>query len=801
MAGGKGTRLRPLTCHVPKPMVPLLNRPCMEYNIELLKRYGITDIAVTVQYLPEVIRNYFGDGAEFGVKLRYFEETEPLGTAGSVKNAEDFLDEPFIVISGDALTDFDLQKAIAFHRRKRSIATIVLTRVPSPLEFGVVMTEDDGRIVRFLEKPSWSEVFSDTVNTGIYILEPQLLQDIARGTVFDFSNDLFPMLLRRGAPLFGYVAEGYWSDIGNLQQYRQTQFDMLDKKVNVRIAASEVLPGIYMEERVKLPSRVKCVGPAYIGSGTIVEDDALIGEYTVLGKHNIVAAGTAIQRSILWDGNRIAAGCELQGTSLCGQTRLAPNTTLHEGSVIGMGCTTGPKSIIRPGVKIWPKKHVQAGATVHTSLIWGEQAASALFGSIGVQGTANIDMTPDFAGKLAAAYGSLLPRGGRIAVSASPAPFAQLIKTAFASGLHSAGIHTTDLGLADMAVSRYTVKSLRLDGGIHIRFVPQGDETKLVIAFMDRRGLPLAKNEERKIENAYWQEDFVRSRLEGIGVNLAYAETAENDYLQALAAAFDLDAIRTARFSIVIQRDADEHDTSLLLRWLRLLGTSVVTVPSDGLPLHQMADLAASIGADLAVRIDASGGPMTLYTGRGDAVADDLLLALKTAVSFRSGRHAVLGVPVSAPQIIETIAAASGASVIRTKETPRAMMEVNADATFSPLFDDLYALGAIFEAMAAEQLTFTALLEQIPQFCIAKEEVPCPWSEKGRIMRLMMGETKDRTVELTDGIKIFSDDGWVLILPDSDGPTFKLVAQSKTMQSARTMIASYSERILNSTIR
>lgn len=191
MAGGEGTRLRPLTCNIPKPMVPVVNKPVMEHIIELLRKYNLTDIAVTLQYLPNIIKNYFSDGREFDVNLRYYVEDKPMGTAGSVKNAEDFLDDTFVVISGDALTDIDLKKAIDFHFSKKSMATLVLKKVEIPLEYGVVVTDEDGRITRFLEKPSWGEVFSDTVNTGIYILSPEVLKYYNKNEIFDFSKDLF----------------------------------------------------------------------------------------------------------------------------------------------------------------------------------------------------------------------------------------------------------------------------------------------------------------------------------------------------------------------------------------------------------------------------------------------------------------------------------------------------------------------------------------------------------------------------------------------------------------------------------
>ena len=192
MAGGEGTRLRPLTCNLPKPMVPVLNRPMMEHILNLLKKYQLTEIANTLWYMPEVIQDYFGDGSEWNVAMHYFIEDKPLGTAGSVKNAQKFLDEAFVVISGDSLTDIDLNKAIHFHREKGALATLVLTKVANPLSYGVVITNEQGRITQFLEKPSWSQVFSDTVNTGIYILEPEVLNYIPQETKYDLARTYFP---------------------------------------------------------------------------------------------------------------------------------------------------------------------------------------------------------------------------------------------------------------------------------------------------------------------------------------------------------------------------------------------------------------------------------------------------------------------------------------------------------------------------------------------------------------------------------------------------------------------------------
>jgi mannose-1-phosphate guanylyltransferase/phosphomannomutase len=200
-------------------MVPIVNKPCMAHILDLLKRHGITEVVVTVQYQADVIQDYFDDGQLLGVDICYSVEDVPLGTAGSVKKAQEHLDETFIVISGDAVTDFDLQRIIEFHRQKGAQVTLTLYRVPNPLEYGVIITDEEGRIQQFLEKPSWGEVISDTVNTGIYVLEPQVLDYFEKDVSFDFSRDLFPIVLERHDPLYGYVASGYWCDVGDIGEY------------------------------------------------------------------------------------------------------------------------------------------------------------------------------------------------------------------------------------------------------------------------------------------------------------------------------------------------------------------------------------------------------------------------------------------------------------------------------------------------------------------------------------------------------------------------------------------------------
>ena len=295
MAGGEGSRLRPLTSRRPKPLAPVANKPVMEHIVDLLRRHGITEIVATLHYLADEIESYFGDGSAFGVTMHYVVEDTPLGTAGAVKLAADILgDESFLIISGDALTDLDLGALIADHERTGASATITLQRVTNPLEFGVVITDENNRITRFLEKPSWGEIFSDTINTGIYVLEPTILTYMERGKSYDFSRDIFPRLLHEGKLVSGYVANDYWTDIGNLQQYQQANYDALSGKVKIEISGKQTSPGIWMGEGCRIDASAELIAPVILGRNVIVEAGAVVGADTVLGNARRSSHGTHV---------------------------------------------------------------------------------------------------------------------------------------------------------------------------------------------------------------------------------------------------------------------------------------------------------------------------------------------------------------------------------------------------------------------------------------------------------------------------------------------------------------------------
>ncbi|MBM3464902.1 MAG: hypothetical protein FJX76_22620, partial [Armatimonadetes bacterium] len=550
MAGGEGSRLRPLTMNRPKPLVPVCNKPVMEYIIELLKRHGVDTVVVTLHYLANEVISYFGDGSDLGVQMIYSVEDEPLGTAGSVKNVEQYLTDTFIIISGDALTDFDLGRALKFHREKQSMATMVLTRVSNPLEYGVVVTDEDARITRFLEKPSWSEVISDTINTGIYVLEPDVFDFMEPNQAYDFSKDLFPRLLAENQSIHGYVAGGYWCDIGNLQQYRQAHQDMVEGRVQAHIPGKRAGRNVWVGEGTEIHPSVQIRGPTVIGRNCRVKEGCEIEEMAIVGDNCIVEEGASVHRSILWNNVFVGPRAQIEGGTVCRGATVKATATLGNGVVVGDKCFIGRGAQIHPGVKIWPEKHVEAGATVSMSLIYGIEWPQTLFSQEGIKGLANIEITPEFALKLGAAYGASLEKGTTVTTSRDAHPASRMFNRAIICGLISVGCNVFDLRVCPTPVARYTIRNSGLKGGIHSRIAPD-DPRAALIEFYDHRGININKAAERKIENLFFREDFRRTSLDEVGV-IEFPSRAIDEYNEGFFNNINADIVRRSNFKVVI---------------------------------------------------------------------------------------------------------------------------------------------------------------------------------------------------------------------------------------------------------
>jgi len=456
MAGGEGTRLRPMTANQPKPLLPVCNKPIMEHVLRLLKRHGFDETVVTVQFLASLVRNYFGDGEDVGMSLQYATEETPLGTAGSVKNAEDALrDTPFLVISGDALTDIDLTAMVRAHKENGALVTVGLTRVPNPLEFGIIIVGEDGRIQRFLEKPTWGQVFSDTVNTGLYVMEPEVLAEVPPGQVVDWSADVFPKLLDRGAPLYGYVSGSYWEDVGTHESYLKVQADVLAGRVQTDIAGFEVSPGVWVAEGAEVDTDAALTGPLCIGDYAKIEAGAHLREYTVIGSNVVVKEGAFLHRAVVHNNVYIGQGVTLRGCVIGKNTDVMRLARIEEGAVVGDECVIEPEAYLSAGVKVYPFKTIEAGAVVNTSVIWESRGQRTLFGPRGVSGLVNVEVTPELAVRLASAYATMLRKGSTVTTSRDVSRAARALKRAVQGALNASAINVVDLESQPLPVARF----------------------------------------------------------------------------------------------------------------------------------------------------------------------------------------------------------------------------------------------------------------------------------------------------------------------------------------------------------
>ncbi|MFA5034699.1 MAG: mannose-1-phosphate guanyltransferase [Candidatus Margulisiibacteriota bacterium] len=808
LAGGLGTRLHPLTVNLPKPMVPVVNQPLMQYALRHLKDQGFGEITALLYHQPEIIKRYFGAGEEFGVKLNYLEAKEDLGTAGAVRLAAANFDDTFLVSSADVLTDFDLKAAVEFHRAKKSKATLVLTRVKNPVQYGIVILNKDGSVKHFLEKPSQSEVFSDTVNCGIYILEPEVLALIPPGRPFDFSLDLFPLLLSKEIPLFGYVAEGRWKDIGSLYEYGMATADLLKEDEQS------------IDKSARVAASVKKNKIVVVGAGSFVADGAVL-ENVCIGRNCQIGHNAVLRHVVLWDD--VILGNEVH----CDQTIIGRGCVVGEGSlieegvVIGDECTIGRDVNIKPYVKIWPKKVIEEGATVSRSMVWRERWKKGIFGPFGVNGLCNVEITPEFAATLGAAYGSTLGKGSQISTSRDSHPASRMIYRALLSGVLSAGVDVSDLEMIPIPVNRYELKALKNRGGFHVRKSPY-DNNVIDIKFFDENGMDLASTREKKIERLFFSEEFTRADIGEVGeLSFPFHRVTEY-YKDGMLSTLDRDLIRNANLRVVVDY-AYSSASQIFPSILGELGIDVIALNAHidetkitknkamfDKELSQLSQIVKSLNADLGIMLDTGAEKVFLCDEKGRILDGDLELAVMTILMCRGRPGGQIAVPVKASRVINELAAKYGVQVVRTRTSVRAMMEKCQKGNtyffgetlggfifpeFQCCFDAMFTSVKLIEILAKQRVKLSAVADEVPKIRMYSKEISCAAENKGKVLRSIVDGIGEAEVDLTDGVKVFHGQDWVLILPDPVRPVINIYAEADRDDQAQKLAERYIERI------
>ncbi len=813
MAGGEGTRLRPLTSNQPKPMVPIVGKPCMEHIVELLAEHGLTDVIVTVAFMPQAIRSYFGEGESLGVSIEYSVEESPAGTAGSVKLADDKLDETFLVISGDALCDIDLTQLIAAHKEKGAAVTIGLKSVDNPLEFGIVVTDENGRVERFLEKPSWGQVFSDTINTGIYVCEPEILRHVPTDRPYDFSKELFPLLQDMGRPLYGHVCEGYWQDIGNLDQYRQANFDALDERVRLRLPGVRLRGNVWLGDGVEIDDLDAIEGPAFVGNYCLVAPGARVGPYSVLSPSVTLRENARTTRSVIDAGTYVGQAAQIEGAVIGRSCEIRSHVQVHEGVAIGDEVTIGAESVIDTGVRIYPSKEIERGSHVHEHMIWESRSSPRLFGMAGVSGLVNVDLTPETAVRLAAALGSALKRGARVVASRESPAVCRVIKRAMLSGLASTGVDVADLRVLPAAVGRHLLLTEGFEAGFHVGMSPTDPEV-VQIYFFEPPGIQLTPELQKEIEKHFSRGELRRVAAAHIG-EIEYPARVRETYASDLLGTLDVDAIKERRYRVVVDYGYSAASYVLPLVF-GPLGVEVVashafsTNRSQADPtelsqsIEQARQLVPAVAADLGAVLDMAGERLYLIDERGEEVPLEQTLLLFLRLLGESGRSGKVALPITATSLVDTLVEGTGLEVVRTAHSLADLTKSSAEEGvvfagamgggyvfpgFLPAYDAVAALSNLLQLLAPVKRPLSELVSELPVSSLVHRELPCPWAMKGVVMRVLNEQLADRRLDLLDGIKVFDERGWMQALPDPDEPVLHLYAEGRDDETTAALEA------------
>ncbi|HRU74308.1 MAG TPA: sugar phosphate nucleotidyltransferase, partial [Caldisericia bacterium] len=797
LAGGFGTRLRPLTINIPKPMVPIANKPILHHIIKLLKKNGIKDLIIILYYQPELIKDYFKDGEKFGVNIKYIISDEDLGTCGATALAKDYLKDDFLVISGDVLTDFNLSEIINFHLKKKSIATITLTRVSNPLQYGIVITNEDGKIVRFLEKPSWGEVFSDTINTGIYILNPKIFDFVPEKKEFDFSKNLFPLLLKKELPIFGYISSGYWKDIGNVKEYKIAHEDIIKGQVEIEIEgerASRIGSDIWMAEDCKIKNIKNLLGTVVLGNNVKIGNSRIFNSF--IGDNVEIEDGVEISDSIIWENTKIKKECKISDSILCKKVFIDEKTTLEGENIVSDECNIGKYVTLKKGVFIWPSKIVTDNSIVTHSLVWGKSWSTSLFGSYGIIGANNVEVTPEFAAKIGCAYGTILGKGSEVFTGRDVDKSSRMLKRAMIAGLISTGVNVQDLRATPVPILRFAIRTQGSSGGVHVKRSPF-DPHLTNIKFFDKEGFDLSVSMEQNIERIFFREEFYRGNIEEIGtidVPTRIVESYRNYYLDSL----DLKNIKSSNLKFVV----DYSFGSTVMFLPNIIGDFDLEIFSlnaymDGRKsvrsfqefqdaLNKIAMMVKSINSDFGVLIDANGEKVFVIDNSGEIYSNTRLVSIFIKLLLLEKQNLSVTIPVNASYELINFLNENDVKFNLTSTISRNIIRDSANSDFGvdlvggfifenflPFFDGIFTIGKFIELLAKSNKTLVELKKFTPKRDPSHIEINCPFEIKGKIMR-KLSEVKSFDPEAIEGIKLTDSDGFVFVLPDSDRPVIHI---------------------------
>lgn len=762
LAGGEGTRLQPISLGKAKAMTPLFDRPVLEHLIGLLRRNGIEEVCVTLGRNGRQVMDHFGDGTGFGVHLTYRVEEAPLGTAGSVKNCADFIaGEDVLVVGADSVCDLELTKAVEFHREKNARATVVICSHPRPLEYGMVLVDEQGRVEQFVEKPSWRQVVTNMVNTGIYILSPAVLDSIPAGAVRDFGKDVFPAMLERGEGLYACGVQGYWRDMGDCESYLECICDALSGKVKLELGETKQ-PGVWSEQ--PLPDGLTVVPPCWIGTDVSIGAGSLIGPHVVLGQGSRVGRRGFVQRSVLM-GAQVGDRATVYGAVLCPGARVGEETVLNEGVVLGENALVRDRAVLMERVRLWPGRTAQEGVRLTRSVTGGGTGGPLRFGDGGViRGVLGEDLN----GETLLMLGRALGGEGKVAVGSFGGPGAQMLLRSVAGGITEVGGTALYHDMECAAQAAWLAESYQIPISLFI----EQDGERVYLHLFDSWGLPLGRGRERKLEQTLLRGEFARVGAGQIG-GCERLPTGPGDYAKDAARRCRLHraALRTVRVAVTGQSPADRGIRMVL----EGLGCQVTDQWQRGIP-----EFRAGYG----------GLSLTARDESGMLLSAQQLLAMVALVEMENGGGR-LAVPDEASAAVDLVAAGFGGAVLRLGAGGESARQLY--RTLPWLRDAAFAAGRLCARMAVSGERLEQLSGKTPRFSSWKREVPLH-RDRGEIMRELAAQA-GRDARLGEGLRLRSRGGWVYLVPLARRAAVRIIAEGPDLEMAAELCDFYAGQV------
>lgn len=758
MAGGEGSRLRPLTCDIPKPLVPLCGRPILEYTIELLEKYKIDKAILTLMYKGNKIVEHFQDHP-YNINLEYCFENKPLGTAGCVKNAIKECDGDFIVISGDAMCDFDLKKAIAYHKEKNSIATLILKKVDDPRQYGLVDIGSDGHIKSFIEKPSYSHYTCDNANTGVYILSNRILEYIEDDKFYDFANDVFPKIIQKNIPMYGYVETGYWCDVGDLKSYIQCQKDMLLQKVNCDIKANYDF-GVYYKGNFP-EGEFNIDPPVYIGENVVIGENVQLNRGTVICDNVTIGEETKLNQTVVMENCYISDNVTCNNAILCNNAKLLRFSNMYEGSVLGKDSVIGEHAIIKSDIKVWQNKNIDSYSEINEDVKY-DYSNNIICDEQGISGEINGVITPILCNKIGSSLASLKDKV-IIGVSCDNCNASNALKQSIISGILSAGGNVYDYGQNIETQFDFCVQKSMVDFGVYI---DSGINSK--IRLVQKGSLPILRNLERKLELLINKNEYKK---------VSQSDFGNVTNMSNLNELYQIELIKYCNTPLVNQNIE-----------IKSLNTQIKKIMENTLKT-----LGFNLGKEgISIYISKDGKNISINTHETGFIFYEKLITLACLDNFINGKD--VSIPYDSPRIIDKLAYKYNQKAYRYYTSPyddSDKISRNLSLSQPYLKDCLMMAIKLLKFISENNYSLKSAIDLIPHFAVSSRLVSLSINPNAIIKKL-----NEKGTKLGEGININHQDGEILIRPLKSGKGLLMLAESIKSETA-SEICDFFENIIN----